>query len=595
MQSKPHPAAAGAPDGLEALVSKLNKQYAPSAQAVGKAGATNRSNTVDRAQGPPPRRKPSKFEKLRVRPTSAAPGMGAPGRLSTSEEMLRPHSAQDGQTVYSAAQDNRPSTTGERPFKTPVSSRPMGFDTIDGCGQPTEDMAWSASTAVPVSPIGARGGSHDHATSPTEASGSPRTREEESAPEQQRAMRPEEEAKVRARDASEVPTPTPPGEQEPKATQPQLPREEETRTIDEDAEAEQEHATKAATSQSKLKRQRGVRPDVVANGSYDRLLDEVFILSDKLHKSLGIDVRYKETGPKDLLSYPPVEKRPRSAKIQNKATKKLSRPLHRRKKKRHNGLKTALELEVERARRLPGPGDYSYPESRKRLNLFGKFPPHGYNGRTTLGEIELREKASFPGPWDYMIPSTLKTSGGANLKTARLRSPFERQLDEAAHTPGPGKYNPEKAPRYIPGFVFRPGEKCKTMFGQIEEAPGPGEYTFDPNASIHKPSPVKMCASSRPRPTFTDDCERLARAIPGPGAYDLQASDASQVRRVPQPVISGAGKPMSDLDWALRRAEESPAPGDYTNFPPTLSRIGGKFPNSDLLYEDSQSEDSYEW
>lgn len=321
------------------------------------------------------------------------------------------------------------------------------------------------------------------------------------------------------------------------------------------------------------------------------------MLSDSLHSSLGIDVHYKNCGTKDLLSYPPVDKRPTGVTRQVKVATQMARPLHRRKKKRHGGLKTSLELEIDRARKLPAPGQYNDHGYGKKLNLFGKFPPHGDGGRVTVADIELREKANMPGPWDYMIPSTLKTSGGANLNTCRLKSDLDVKLIDAANSPGPGEYTPGGYKRSIPGFVFRPNEKVgKGMFDGIEEGrPGPGEYPYDPGQAINQACPVKMCASNRPRPTFTDDVERVARQVPGVGAYDLRASDPSQFKHCPVPVISNGKKPFSDLDWKLKQARESPAPGQYHNMPSSLSTQGGIFPKTDLDFDENASEDSYEW
>eukprot|EP00295_Goniomonas_pacifica_P041942 CAMPEP_0175985890 /NCGR_PEP_ID=MMETSP0108-20121206/49839_1 /TAXON_ID=195067 ORGANISM="Goniomonas pacifica, Strain CCMP1869" /NCGR_SAMPLE_ID=MMETSP0108 /ASSEMBLY_ACC=CAM_ASM_000204 /LENGTH=307 /DNA_ID=CAMNT_0017316975 /DNA_START=106 /DNA_END=1030 /DNA_ORIENTATION=+ len=165
--------------------------------------------------------------------------------------------------------------------------------------------------------------------------------------------------------------------------------------------------------------------------------------------------------------------------------------------------KTWLELSMYRAKELPGPGATDPPKLP---------PPEGgrFNMSNAKSELDwIQYHASkMPGPGAYNNHGSKKISGG-RISRARPKTSLEwveyhgscasflavSNLNDAARgLPGPGTYNPPKAPA-IGGGRFnesRPKSELDWVQYFAKQMPGPGQYdhrhpeTFDAVAARNK-------------------------------------------------------------------------------------------------------------
>ena len=173
---------------------------------------------------------------------------------------------------------------------------------------------------------------------------------------------------------------------------------------------------------------------------------------------------------------------------------------------------------------IPGPGTYSIPISlsQKGISITGR-------------KIEAAAD-NFPGPGSYNPPTERQTSPSWSMgKTSRSDfSNLKRSV------PGPGTYSPKKADGKV-GIAF--GTSNRPPLADINDTPGPGEYTVKPKSETPAYSMRPKTATSR------------GDNMPGPGQYNPSAS-CTQFKWT-------IGKEQKDMDFGGSKGKLVPGPGVY--------------------------------
>ena len=251
--------------------------------------------------------------------------------------------------------------------------------------------------------------------------------------------------------------------------------------------------------------------------------------ADAIHADLGIDIMYGTIGTSEKrLMYPPKKGEAVRAKSQKKANTKLAEPRYRRRKGNTSGVvKSALEWEMYRACKTPGPGAYDcpMPGGGNELHLSGKF---GESGESNL-QVFLKSKAYVPSPQDYDPPKQLWGTKGVVFANGRTDTDDDMKLKEAAHQPGPGQYavsgtKMNSVNGKVPGGVWtkKPREFKLSDRGGVgsdgKATPGPGEYKTE-----CEKQKLGGKISITQRPSFLNDLEKRGYNTPGPGRYKVES------------------------------------------------------------------------
>jgi len=237
------------------------------------------------------------------------------------------------------------------------------------------------------------------------------------------------------------------------------------------------------------------------------------------------------------------------------ALDKLATPLRRRKKAPALvEARSDLELQMQRASELPGPGAYSSPVGMGAASLGGKPSFSTGNAKSALDELISRH-AQLPGPGDYATVHQDRGSGGVRWGSAHATaSSLPRERQDLG--PGPGAYcELLQWPVSLPGGRFSSGHsKTDVEWTMLRAAqlPSPDAY------AKHQLPAAEITGgrwSKHATPSELDDLVSRASAIPGPGAYEAQPNE---------PARGGLlqSRTGSALDFLLLQAKDSPSPAD---------------------------------
>ena len=242
-------------------------------------------------------------------------------------------------------------------------------------------------------------------------------------------------------------------------------------------------------------------------------------------------------------------------RLSAQALDKLATPLRLRKKAPALvEARSDLELQMQRASELPGPGAYSSPVGMGAASLGGKPSFSTGNAKSALDELISRQ-AQLPGPGDYATVHQDRGSGGVRWGSAHATAsslPRERQN----LGPGPGAYcELLQWPVSLPGGRFSSGHsKTDVEWTMLRAAQLPS-----PDAYAKHQLPAAEITGGRwsrhATPSELDDLVSRASAIPGPGAYEARPNE---------PARGGLlqSRTQSALDFLLLQAKDSPSPAD---------------------------------
>jgi len=106
--------------------------------------------------------------------------------------------------------------------------------------------------------------------------------------------------------------------------------------------------------------------------------------------------------------------------------------------------------QMERAAKVPGPGDYDIP--RKKQTMGGRLSP---NGRDQDRSDSRTDNRAGPGPGQYPISFEMPR-GGRFLAGKRSKTALEMELYNKSRIPGPGMYEPgtgkKRSPSHRPSM-----------------------------------------------------------------------------------------------------------------------------------------------
>ena len=223
--------------------------------------------------------------------------------------------------------------------------------------------------------------------------------------------------------------------------------------------------------------------------------------------------------------------------------------------------KTDVEWKVYRAAQVPGPGQYTFDES-KRLSG-GRFSTA--KPKTDV-DWEVLRASKIPAPGQYRVKD-YQPSGG-RFSTAVPMSDLDWKIKRSLEVPGPGEYKVDR-------HYSRSGGRMSTstLITDVDIAarraskiPGPGEYNVD---SAHKFNGGRF-SSAKPK-TELEWIEYRARQIPGPGQY-------KRLDATPSGGKFNASTPKSDLEIIMMRSARLPGPGAYDSDPYSVAKRTGAVP-----------------
>jgi hypothetical protein len=190
----------------------------------------------------------------------------------------------------------------------------------------------------------------------------------------------------------------------------------------------------------------------------------------------------------------------------------------------------------------------------------------------------IKRAKETPSSQDYGIPELPKKQG---VKFSSVNLPTEIDLiaARASKIPGPGAYNVRQNALSAAGATkisdANPMSELDWIIKRAKETPSSQDYGIP---ELPKKQGVKF--SSVNLPTEIDLIAMCASKIPGPGAYNVRRN-----------ALSGAGvtkisdaNPMSELDWIIKRAKETPSSQDY-GIPELPRKQGVKFSSVNLPTE----------
>jgi hypothetical protein len=225
--------------------------------------------------------------------------------------------------------------------------------------------------------------------------------------------------------------------------------------------------------------------------------------------------------------------------------------------------KSALEMRIDQASHMPGPGAYELPSSVTEVSG-GRF-----STAFPMSDLDWKIKtaAAMPGPGEYNVPTGMKESGG-KFSSSYSKSAVEWDIYRASFLPGPGTYD---IPHVLAGHACRfsqghPKSDVEWTIYNASQVPGPGAY----NVAAPKDAwDIKFPAGSA-----KSDVEwqvYRASSIPGPGHYNIpDANDGGGVR-------FSESFAKTALEWEIYRSSFLPPPGSY-NLPSTV--VNGGVDNS---------------
>lgn len=258
-------------------------------------------------------------------------------------------------------------------------------------------------------------------------------------------------------------------------------------------------------------------------------------------------------------------------KIQSEATRKqeldsLKLATLKEKQERHHMEKESkptvkssyLDPHLREAGAVPGPGAYGLKEQNQ-----GKAPSIGMVKAKSALDWQIYRASKLPGPAEYSpMNSKLYQSGGSvRFSADNSKSALEWEIYRAKQLPGPAAYsigeqardgakNKASAPRFG-------ADESKSMIDWVihraKQLPGPQDY---PEPKDTRDVGVRF-SNACPKTDLEWTIYR-AKQLPGPGEYGAADKQKKQTG-----TKFTEGNPKSALDWEIYRGKQLPGPAAY--------------------------------
>ncbi len=216
-----------------------------------------------------------------------------------------------------------------------------------------------------------------------------------------------------------------------------------------------------------------------------------------------------------------------------------------------------LDPHLREAGAVPGPGAYGLKEQNQ-----GRAPSIGMVKAKSALDWQIYRAAKLPGPAEYSpMNSKLYQSGGTvKFSADNSKSALDWEIYRAKQIPGPAAYsigdqardgakNQASAPRFG-------ADESKSMIDWVihraKQLPGPQDY---PEPKDTRNVGVRF-SNARPKTDLEWTIYR-AKQLPGPGEYGAPIQKKQTGARFTE------GNPKSALDWEIYRGKQLPGPAAY--------------------------------
>lgn len=217
--------------------------------------------------------------------------------------------------------------------------------------------------------------------------------------------------------------------------------------------------------------------------------------------------------------------------------------------------KSALDWQIYRASKLPGPAEYS-PMNSKLYQSGGTVKFSADNSKTAL-DWEIYRAKQLPGPAAYSIGDMSRD--GAKPKTSAPRfsgdeskSMIDWVIYRAKQLPGPQDY-PEPNDRSTVGVKFsnaRPKTELEWTIHRAKQLPGPGEY----GAPMQKRQTGTKFTEGNPKSALDWEIYR-GKQLPGPAAYYPTASHKQKLQMEKDARITARARATEVQTQTLEKAK----------------------------------------
>lgn len=174
----------------------------------------------------------------------------------------------------------------------------------------------------------------------------------------------------------------------------------------------------------------------------------------------------------------------------------------------------------------PGPGQYKLPRSCNG-QLSGNLPCAriGKNRSKSALDWEIYRASKLPGPLDYETRRPLSCPG-IRMAEGKALSELDLKLIEAAKTPGPMSYKiPDPRVPCVKITEGKPKGYLDWAIYRGKQCPGPQDYDADYTKIRQQPPRVKI-TQSKAKTDVEWQCYK-AKQEPGPGEYEVDCSFSS--------------------------------------------------------------------
>ena len=186
--------------------------------------------------------------------------------------------------------------------------------------------------------------------------------------------------------------------------------------------------------------------------------------------------------------------------------------------------KSALDWQIHRAGKLPGPAEYS-PMNSKLLKKGGAIKFSADNSKSSL-DWEIYRAKQLPGPAAYSVGDSCRDGAPSKKSAPRFgadesKSMIDWVIYRAAQLPGPQNYDEPNDHSNV-GVRFsnaRPKTELEWTIHRAKQLPGPGEY----GAPMQKKNSGVKFNEGQAKSAVDWDIYR-AKQMPGPAAYFPTAS-----------------------------------------------------------------------
>eukprot|EP01046_Picozoa_sp_COSAG06_P051550 COSAG06_NODE_8435_length_2175_cov_1.436416_1_plen_536_part_00 len=216
-----------------------------------------------------------------------------------------------------------------------------------------------------------------------------------------------------------------------------------------------------------------------------------------------------------------------------------------------------LDPHLREAGAVPGPGAYGLKEQNS-----GQAPSIGAVKAKSALDWQIYRASKLPGPAEYSpMNSKLYQSGGSvKFSADNSKSALDWEIYRAKQLPGPAAYsigdqardgakNATSAPRFG-------ADESKSMIDWVihraRQLPGPQDY---PEPKDSRNVGVRF-SNGRPK-TYLEWTIYRAKQLPGPGEYGAPMIKKQTGAKFTE------GNPKSALDWEIYRGKQLPGPAAY--------------------------------